>query len=54
MMATGDVSFTSFALFLSVSMSITAFPVLARILTDRQLSRTTLGTMALASRPPTT
>jgi Kef-type K+ transport system membrane component KefB len=42
------VTFTAFALFLSVSMSITAFPVLARILTDRQMQRTDLGVMALA------
>jgi Kef-type K+ transport system membrane component KefB len=41
------VSFTSFALFLGVSMSITAFPVLARILDDRGLQRTPLGVMAL-------
>jgi Kef-type K+ transport system membrane component KefB len=43
-----DVSFTSFALFMGVSLSVTAFPVLARILTDRGLSRSRLGTMALA------
>jgi Kef-type K+ transport system membrane component KefB len=42
-----DVPFTSFALFLGVAMAITAFPVLARILTDRGLSRTQLGVMAL-------
>jgi Kef-type K+ transport system membrane component KefB len=42
------VSFTAFALFLSVAMSITAFPVLARILTDRQMNKTDLGVMALA------
>ena len=41
------VPFTSFALFLGVSMSITAFPVLARILGDRGLQRTPLGIMAL-------
>ncbi len=37
----------TFALFMGVAMSITAFPVLARILTDRGLSRTELGTAAL-------
>ena len=37
----------SFALFVGVSMSITAFPVLARILGDRGLQRTPLGIMAL-------
>jgi Kef-type K+ transport system membrane component KefB len=41
------VSFTSFALFMGVAMSITAFPVLARILTDRGLARTELGVVAL-------
>jgi Kef-type K+ transport system membrane component KefB len=41
------VPFTPFALFLGVSMSVTAFPVLARILTDRGLSRTGLGAVAL-------
>ena len=35
--------FDSFALFLGVAMSITAFPVLARILTDLGLQRTPLG-----------
>jgi Kef-type K+ transport system membrane component KefB len=43
----GDVPFTSFALFLGVAMSITAFPVLARILTDRRMQRTPLGVVAL-------
>jgi Kef-type K+ transport system membrane component KefB len=37
------VPFTSFSLFLGMAMAITAFPVLARILTDRQLNRTELG-----------
>jgi Kef-type K+ transport system membrane component KefB len=41
------VPFTSFSLFLGVSMSVTAFPVLARILTDRGISRTRLGSLAL-------
>jgi Kef-type K+ transport system membrane component KefB len=47
-LATGDVPFTSFALFLGVAMSITAFPVLARILSDRRLQATRLGVTALA------
>ena len=38
----------SFALFMGVSMSVTAFPVLARILTDRRLRKTPLGVIALA------
>src|SRR5262249_5275400 len=45
--ATQSVPFTVFALFIGVSMSITAFPVLARILTDRKISRTRMGTIAL-------
>jgi len=39
--------FTPFALFAGISMSITAFPVLARILQDRGLSRTPLGSTAI-------
>jgi Kef-type K+ transport system membrane component KefB len=42
-----DVPFTSFALFVGVALSVTAFPVLARILTDRHLQRTPLGVLAL-------
>jgi len=42
------VRFTHFALFLAISMSITAFPVLARILTERRLLRTEVGVMAIA------
>jgi Kef-type K+ transport system membrane component KefB len=41
-------SFVAFALFIGISMSITAFPVLARILEDRGLTRTALGSTALA------
>src|SRR5688572_13654331 len=43
-----NVPFTSFALFMAVAMSITAFPVLARILTDRRMARTELGVIALS------
>jgi Kef-type K+ transport system membrane component KefB/nucleotide-binding universal stress UspA family protein len=39
--------FTPFALFLGASMSITAFPVLARILAERGLAKTRLGTVTL-------
>lgn len=39
--------FMSFALFMGVAMSITAFPVLARILTDRRMENTELGVVAL-------
>src|SRR5215207_464646 len=41
-------SFNAFALFIGVAMSITAFPVLARILEDRGLTRTSLGSTAIA------
>jgi Kef-type K+ transport system membrane component KefB len=44
----GRVSFIAFALFIAVSLSVTAFPVLARILSDRGLTATPLGTLALA------
>ncbi|WBB61037.1 cation:proton antiporter [Streptomyces sp. WMMC500] len=44
--ATGDR--TGLVLFMGVAMSITAFPVLARILTDRRMTRTPLGAVALA------
>src|SRR4029450_1317505 len=47
-LATSDVSFTSFALFMGVAMSVTAFPVLARILKDRRMAQTELGAVALA------
>jgi Kef-type K+ transport system membrane component KefB len=46
-LSTSDVSFASFALFMGVAMSITAFPVLARILTDRRMNHTELGVLAL-------
>jgi K+:H+ antiporter len=41
--------FTAFALFMGVSMSITAFPVLARILVERRMLRQPVGALALAS-----
>lgn len=40
-------AFVSFALFMGIAMSITAFPVLARILSDRGLTQTPLGVTAL-------
>ncbi|CAM4456501.1 cation:proton antiporter domain-containing protein [Corallococcus exiguus] len=43
-----DVPFSSFVLFMGVSMSITAFPVLARILTERGLMHSKLGAIAIA------
>ncbi|MDR1919333.1 MAG: cation:proton antiporter [Tannerellaceae bacterium] len=41
--------FLSFALFIGISMSITAFPVLARIIQERGLTKSHLGTLTLAS-----
>ncbi|GMU57187.1 MAG: hypothetical protein AMXMBFR33_63330 [Candidatus Xenobia bacterium] len=43
-----DVPFPVFALFMGASLSVTAFPVLARILTDRRMHRTRLGVLALS------
>ncbi|HEY8945699.1 MAG TPA: cation:proton antiporter, partial [Polyangiaceae bacterium] len=42
------VDFTVFALFIGVSLSVTAFPVLARILTDRRMQASKLGVTAIA------
>jgi Kef-type K+ transport system membrane component KefB/nucleotide-binding universal stress UspA family protein len=47
LVSNASVSFTAFALFLGAAMSITAFPVLARILTENNLQGTRLGTLAL-------
>ncbi len=47
-LAPAGIPFSAFALFLGVAMSITAFPVLARILEDRRMSRSYLGSTALA------
>ena len=44
-----DRGFTAFALFMGVSMSITAFPVLARILVERRMLKKPIGVLALAS-----
>ncbi len=43
------VPFTSFALFCGAAMSVTAFPVLARIVAERGLANTRLGALAVAS-----
>ncbi|HEV8246651.1 MAG TPA: cation:proton antiporter, partial [Polyangiaceae bacterium] len=48
LVSNSNVTFTVFALFMGVSMSVTAFPVLARILTDRGMHTSRLGTVALA------
>ncbi|HEY3971924.1 MAG TPA: cation:proton antiporter [Candidatus Sulfotelmatobacter sp.] len=42
-----SVTFTSFTLFMGAAMSITAFPVLARILQERNLLGSRLGTVAI-------
>jgi len=42
-----NISFLSFALFMGIAMSITAFPVLARIIQERGITKTKLGIMAL-------
>lgn len=46
-LAPANTSFTAFALFIGIAMSITAFPVLARILEDRGLTQTHLGSIAI-------
>lgn len=43
-----SVTFTSFALFMGSAMSITAFPVLARILSERDLLGTRIGALSIA------
>ena len=47
LVSNNSVSFTAFAIFLGAAMSITAFPVLARIITEHNLQNTRLGTLAL-------
>lgn len=42
-----DRGMTAFALFMGIAMSITAFPVLARIIQEQGLTRTQLGTLAI-------
>lgn len=46
--APSNVAFTPFALFMGIAMSITAFPVLARIIDERGLMGTYLGDTAIA------
>jgi Kef-type K+ transport system membrane component KefB len=47
-LAPATIAFSAFALFMGIAMSITAFPVLARILEERQLTRTPLGIITIA------
>jgi Kef-type K+ transport system membrane component KefB len=46
--APAGVAFSSFGLFMGIAMSITAFPVLARILEERGLLKTPLGNASIA------
>lgn len=45
--APDGINFLSFGLFMGIAMSITAFPVLARIVQEKGLTRTKLGTIAI-------
>lgn len=47
-LAPDGISFAAFALFIGVAMSITAFPVLARILEERGLAKSSIGATAIA------
>ena len=47
--ATAGIHFVPFALFMGIATSITAFPVLARILIERRLEKTQLGFTALSA-----
>lgn len=46
--APDHVQFLSFGLFMGIAMSITAFPVLARIVQERNIHKTKLGTMVIS------
>jgi Kef-type K+ transport system membrane component KefB len=48
-LAPPGVTFWPFALFMASAMSITAFPVMARILKERQLTQSTLGRLSLTA-----
>lgn len=45
--APNNISFTAFALFIGIAMSITAFPVLARIVQEKGLTKDRLGILAI-------
>jgi Kef-type K+ transport system membrane component KefB len=47
-LSTREVGFTNFALFMGISLCVTAFPVLARILSGRGMQKSPLGVIALA------
>lgn len=46
-LAPKNINFSSFALFMGIAMSITAFPVLARIVQERGIQKTKLGTIVI-------
>lgn len=48
-LAPPNISFLSFGSFMGIAMSITAFPVLARILQERGLTQSSLGVLAITS-----
>ena len=48
LLSSDTVPFVEFALFMGAAMSVTAFPVLARILRERDLQRTQLGAVSIA------
>lgn len=47
--AMGRTAFVPYALFIGISMSITAFPVLARIVHEKRLGKTMMGQISIAS-----
>ena len=47
--ASGTTSFLSYSLFVGIAMSITAFPVLARIIQEKGLTKSHLGALSLVS-----
>lgn len=47
--APAGIGFWPFALFIAVSMAVTAFPVMARILKDRRMTRSPAGQLSLAA-----
>ena len=48
LLSNNSITFTAFALFMGASMSITAFPVLARILSEKNLIKTKVGAVTIA------
>src|SRR5258708_154692 len=48
-LAPAGTAFWPFALFMAAAMSVTAFPVMARILKDRQLTRSPIGQLSLSA-----